>query len=145
MTPEKIDSTMAGAAAALVRKLDSSLPGALDYSEASLGTLDGVIDRLWALQPAPSIDIWQPIVAAYVGEVIRRNLGGRWVVDKQLGLLAIERNGQRVYPDNRIQKRLVEGAKWNLVAFFAELASVWREGETPEARGWKRRNPPALN
>jgi hypothetical protein len=55
--------------------------GALDYSEKSLAQIDRAIKKL-GIERALTSDIF-PVVVAYVGEVIRRALDGRWEVREE--------------------------------------------------------------
>jgi hypothetical protein len=57
----------------------------LDWSAASLGVLDEVCAELRAPGPlSPQrLDLWTKLVGAYLGEVVIRAHGGRWVSNEQ--------------------------------------------------------------
>jgi hypothetical protein len=134
-----LDKKMAHAASSFAEAVNRDVPRTLDYSEASLARLDAVIDEAWpGGGDEDTLRYTLPVMAAYVGEVLRRNLGGLWVLDGSR-IPAIEINGQRAVPYNRAGKRLTLGSEWSLALFYGELAEVCRDGQTPSSRGWRRR------
>src|SRR3989442_1713878 len=50
----------------------------LDYSETSVALLDKMIDDLWGRNPPNAMDSMVALFGAYLGEVVVRQLDGRW-------------------------------------------------------------------
>jgi hypothetical protein len=80
------------------------------------------------------------VMGAYLGELIVRNGGGRWTYDPQARAAAVETpTGYRVFPQNKVGKRLMYGPGHGLAAFF-DFAVV---GQLPPGAELTRREPPA--
>lgn len=88
----------------------------LDFTPASLQVLEGVLTELHdVLRTAPpedrptdqQIEMAAKIWGVYVGEVVRRHLGGKWSVSE--GVLQLEINDARIFPLRKVQKRLIDG------------------------------------
>jgi hypothetical protein len=94
------------------------VPGlSLDYSPQSLAALDEFIASEFdpeGKDPAP--DGLQQDVGAYVGEVVRRHVGGRWADDGAL----VEVGGpiSSVNPIGKARKRFANGAEDSLAWFY---------------------------
>jgi hypothetical protein len=138
MSADDLGTTMARAAGTFVETINRDSPGSLDYSLESVSRLDSLIDEAWPQGPSEdTLKYTLPLMAAYVGEVIRRNLGGTWVADVSQGDPVLKHGEQRVFPYNRSGKRLTQGRQWSLALFCEELQKVWLDDETPESRGWR--------
>ena len=134
---------MQRAAAVFAKSINDQVDGTLDYSEESIPRLDDVIDQAWPKGPGEdTVRYTLPPIAAYVGEVVIRNIGGRWVIEDHYGVPAIEFRDQVAIPINRVGKRLMEGREWNLTTFYGELAAVWKEGRTDRMQHWTPKEPP---
>jgi hypothetical protein len=142
MPADDLATIMARAADRFVEAINGDSPGTLDYSQKSVSRLDSLIDVAWPRGPSEeTLEYTLPLMAAYVGEVIRRNLGGTWVMDVSQGGPALEYRHQRVFPYNRVGKRLTQVPQSSLGLFCSELRKIWLEDQTPQSRGWyKRRN-----
>ena len=93
-----------------------------DYSEDSGLALDPWIDRLWDPSRPPSeaeLDSNTKLMGAYLGEVMIRHGGGRWVWSE--GVPAIERQGKIANVVNKVYKRQVNGPADSLEAFYLEF------------------------
>ena len=97
-----------------------------DYSERSIGDLDDWADRLWdpaGPQPGPAeLDSSAKTMGAYLGEVIIRNLGGRWVWVEAEGMsqpaVALPGGGNAMVA-NKAFKRQLNGRDDSFDAFYA--------------------------
>jgi hypothetical protein len=101
----------------------------LDYSEQSVRTLEDMIDRQFT--------DWRPwrggkvakknlpvasLVGAYLGEVMIRQLGGRWGWMPDFDVAAIELpSGTWTSPPAKAQKRFLNGKEDDLVFYYEAL------------------------
>ena len=102
----------------------------LDYSDDSLPQLDTLLQQVYeqnitassSESPANTaigntVGIW----GSYFGEVIRRGLGGDWIVDQKNVFLKI---GSRILdPLGQVRSRITYGSQSNLQGFYQGLAS----------------------
>lgn len=89
----------------------------LDFSPQSLAALDDFISQTFEgpnASPAPGS--MQVDVGAYVGEVVRRHVGGRWVEDGSLRDLAGD--VAEVHPIGKARKRFANGSQDSLAWFY---------------------------
>jgi hypothetical protein len=109
-------ATWAAAAETLVASVSASHVAGLDFSWRSLHELDQVIDELAADTNAISLRTRMNL-AAYVGEVLVRQYGGRWASGEHYGqVLPPERavrnpkaKSESAHPTRMIERRLIEG------------------------------------
>ena len=119
--PPITDETFAEEAAVFVRVMADVAPGVrLDGSPASLEALDAALSASFGhpgMPPAPEALMLG--VGCYLGEVIRRHLGGRWNAEGHL-----EGAGAAVeaFPLQRARRRLEDPGAGSLAAYFAQLA-----------------------
>ena len=103
---------------------------ALDYSVASLGHIDGMIEDLRRDQ---RFEVLQPVLfsmGCYVGEVLVRHAGGRWRPAEDLGAgmaalspIAVEMpDGRGCSPVGRVYRRFQRGRDDDIVSFYHSLA-----------------------
>ncbi|MEV6344070.1 hypothetical protein [Actinoplanes sp. NPDC051851] len=83
--------------------------------------LDGACDTV--LAAGPSAEVLHSTVmnmGAYLGELLVRHGGGRWVFDVPAGAAVVELpNGLRAFPHNKVAKRLSpEGGAHHLFTFY---------------------------
>jgi hypothetical protein len=89
----------------------------LDFSPESLAALDGFIAS--DFDPAgksPAPDGLQHDVGAYVGEVVRRHVGGRWADDG--ALVDVGGPVSSVNPIGKARKRFANGPEDSLAWFY---------------------------
>jgi hypothetical protein len=108
-----------------------------DYSESSVAALDEWADRLWdPAGPRPGeaeLDSNSKLMGAYLGEVIIRNLGGKWVFKKGEGMAqpAVEMaSGQTAWVLNKAYKRQLNGRADAFTDFFLAARRL-AESPTP--------------
>lgn len=103
---------------------------ALDFSLASMDTVEEILAEMHRRSAAAApgqgatpaqidgaVKAWGP----YVGEVLRRLMGGRWTLDRASGVIALEFPGGTMYPLSKVRKRLVDGEADN-VAYYVKVA-----------------------
>jgi hypothetical protein len=108
----------------------------LDYSEASVERVEallaklfdsrpkGFVGRLLGKGPSPEqIDLLAKAIGGYVGEVMRRNWGGRWKLESAAfpgqAVITLElANGADVWPHFKVGKRLTNGPEDNVLHYF---------------------------
>jgi hypothetical protein len=110
----------------------------LDFTERSIADVELILGRLSESiphsrlqklikkQPAPEqIAHMALIYGVYVGEVLRRKLGGEWRLETVEGQKTIGLRlpaGTTVYPASRTYRRLMIGAAENVEKFFASIS-----------------------
>ena len=108
----------------------------LDYSEASVEKVEGLLEQLeselkrWQTGKSspepplavPQLDEMARIWGGYLGEVVRRRFGGEWTIESYPGgdflIIALNVGGSRLFPAMKVHKRLTEGATDNLWSFY---------------------------
>lgn len=103
----------------------------LDFTPGSLKTLDDAVDKFFE----PGGPVIAPTVmtfGAYLGEVVVRNLGGRWRPSESWEDAAVVEIGKvaEVYPMRRMAKRMQEGRE-NSVEFWYETIAKYRASPSP--------------
>lgn len=90
-------------------RLRQSVSASLDFSAASLAALDTHVQR--SHRPLPEARQEALDIAAYFGEVLRRTLGGKWVIDPADSRMpAVELpDGRLEYPLVRVKKQWEDG------------------------------------
>jgi hypothetical protein len=114
----------------------------LDFTERSIADVElilgrlsesiphGRLQKLIKKQPSPEqIAHIAMIYGVYVGEVLRRKLGGEWRLEgvegeKTIGLRLPA--GTTVYPASQTYRRLMSGAEENVEKFFASISEPGR-------------------
>jgi hypothetical protein len=99
----------------------------LDYSEASLGTLDGLLsgsDSQYTHASATQRDLVIFYAGCYLGEVVVRVLQGHWIIDDPWAqsrvLIAQEPGGVEIRPFEKLQRRLTEGGDGNHLTAYLQ-------------------------
>lgn len=119
--PPITDEMFAEEAAVFVRVMADVAPGVrLDGSPESLADLDAALTASFGGAGAPAApEALMLGVGCYLGEVIRRHLGGRWNDEGHLegAGVAVE-----AFPLQRARRRLEDPAAGSLADYFAQLA-----------------------
>ena len=93
----------------------------LDYSPESLRKMDDAISTSFEKGEEPLPTTALPL-GAYVGEVVRVNLGGDWHIAESVLESSIvisgPGGGQELYPFRRVVKRFVEGTSASLEVWY---------------------------
>jgi hypothetical protein len=122
-SPSGRPSPWAAEAAVFVEIMGDLAPEVrLDYSPASLSSLEEFIARQF--DPPGSSFFGESLavgVGAYVGEVVIRNLGGRWEPDGAPVVVGIGRI-ERTYPVQKAHKRFSNGPADSLAWFYQVVA-----------------------
>src|SRR3954451_21755504 len=103
----------------------------LDFSEQSVQTLEAMVEKQFA--------DWRPwrkgkvakknqsiasLVGAYLGEVMIREIGGRWGWMPEFDVASVQLpSGTWTSPPAKAQKRFVNGEEDNLVFYYEALKS----------------------
>ena len=68
---------------------------------------------------------------AYIGEVFRRNIGGEWIEwEDQYGkAIAFQSGNVKVFPSNKVHKRLVNRAEHNLHDYYYTFRDMMTAGK----------------
>jgi hypothetical protein len=146
---EPITSAMAEGAAGAAKMASEVFKKNLDYSEASLEQLDGILDTLhrryfgrgfFAKLAGRKMNLETQVrvcmmLGAYVGEVLRRKHGGEWVEDEAARKGAgpalrvpYGENFAELRPVGKVYKRLVDGPG-DSIPFYAKTTDALMRGE----------------
>jgi hypothetical protein len=134
-TFDSLDGMMQAYAAEAVRIAASEHRSKLDYSPASIETLENILN---AHAPAPETDLeWlTKLWGSYFGEVFRRRYCAEWTMSEYPGgkfaVPTLEIGGSRIYPLLKVHRRLTLGASESLVS-FAEMVRKRLDGAHPLA------------
>lgn len=95
-----------------------------DYSERSLAVLDDVISRCWSAPPK-NLDNMVAMFGSYLGETIRRQIGGQWGKD-EAGYHLVNVGGveQWIDPFSKVRKRFLNGIEDSLSVYFESIKVV---------------------
>lgn len=122
----ELQAEMERAASKAVATLDEAFGVALDYSAASLATLETVFERASSMFDEEE---FVRLLGAYVGEVMRREwaAGACWqTVSDEWGMAkALVGPRLTVFPLSKVRKRLDNGAADELVGYFHAMAALW--------------------
>ena len=112
----------------------------LDFSEGSVGSLENLLSQLHQRMPTagdpnrPS-DEWITSISitfgAYLGEIFRKSLGGKWM-RQNAGILdslpALNVRGNVLTPCRKVSKRILEGPGESVEFFYRAASKFIREG-----------------
>jgi hypothetical protein len=100
----------------------------LDYSEATLAMTDDIIAKHWN-EPPVMLDQIVMTFGAYVGETIRRHLGGHWEYDEERGynLVGMVNSDMRINPFAKVRKRFLNGDEDSIAYCYQVIRKVCEE------------------
>jgi hypothetical protein len=109
----------------------------LDFSLESVVGLDAMLDRLfarrWPLGRGGRLDVdrFGPMIepiGAYLGETLRRNVGGAWGVNEEYGPGLLLPSGMWTFPLAKAEKRFRNGHEDSLALYASVMADVGADG-----------------
>jgi hypothetical protein len=119
----------------------------LDFSERSIADIDLILGRLSEMiprgrfgqlfkrQPAPEQIAGMALMyGIYLGEVLRRKLGGEWRMETLDGSKAVALrlpSGTTVYPASQTYRRLTDPEENGLEKFFQKICAMAAGDATP--------------
>lgn len=95
----------------------------LAFDERSVEWLDGYIERNrenWDDQGKKKLS---NTLGAFLGECIRANFGGEWEMTEN-GLAITFDDGNGVFPFNKINKHITNGAEDSISSFYSSIAAL---------------------
>lgn len=111
----------------------------LEFSESSMNRLDGLIDEFWPEGPSDdTLRHTAPMIGAFLGETIVRNIGGHWVDDREFSQPAVEYGEERILPISKVLKRFTDGPEHSLAHFYSEIRETWKQGDINRRSRWQR-------
>jgi hypothetical protein len=121
----------------------------LDWSDSCVRHVETILDRLHRDVPnaAPSEDQifgFAKMLGSYVGEVHRKNHGGRWglvTLDGESFPGMRDAGGRLFWPWGRAQNRIVEGPENNVWHYYQVLVGGAEGLAEPQAPGTPQRKP----
>lgn len=135
---EPIAALMQGYAQDAVDYVRSRLQAELDYSPGSIQTLEKILEQYHRtaskdttrLAPA-TIDLVCKIYGAYIGEVIRRNYGGRWERDPQSSpgreVMSLRKGYAQTCPSAKVNQRILHGHEESVWYYYQFLVETWKK------------------
>lgn len=126
----------------------------LEFHPAAVLALDHFFDQTWGAEGvAPEQEDWQPSEArriailhfgAFFGELLRREIGGRWQADpahpaNPLQSRLVLTGGVQLFPFSRVFKRMKNGEAEPLEQLYRQVRQATGvTGKATEAEGWTR-------
>lgn len=123
-----------------------------DFTAASLWDLERFFsEHVAAGEPKPggllAVDTGKRVFAlgSYLGEVIRRDLAGEWVVDEsdehpEMNVAIRFPDGTCTWPVQQVMRRIVNGRRADLIEYAAALGvELGPPPQGAKRRGWRRR------
>lgn len=101
----------------------------LDYGTDSVQVLESLFDRVQYSMPDPesreTLGLLTRLWGSYLGEVIRRKLGGEWLIwtDRHGKTMALQVGDATVFPHNKVKKRLERGADHNVWNYYQSVVA----------------------
>jgi hypothetical protein len=126
---------MASAAADAEKLTDAYFCVMLDHSEASVATIERLVDDIRYSMPggatAANIDLLCRVWGAYIGEVLRKEVGGEWIdwEDPSGKAIAFQSGGVKVFPHDKVRKRIVGGPEHNLRDYYGSFRDLMSAGK----------------
>lgn len=102
-----------------------------DFSPASLSVIDQKITEAWGKKPPENLDTVKKLFGAYLGEIMRRELGARWVFHDGVLVMEIKTaHGSTHLPNvfGKVEKRFLNGEEDSLAYFFHSVKKIVDEG-----------------
>jgi len=139
---------MQAIAADAVRLAEEQYDIRLDLSGESVAALEELLDHLRAsLQKDDDgnlvlshknqrqISVASSLFGAYLGEVLRRQFGGEWVVEQapDAPVVALKVGAEFLFPPTRVFQRLLEGAQQSVWDYYQFAAHALRQGKASAA------------
>jgi len=89
----------------------------LDFSQESINKLEDILQKdKNKFFRKEEINIQTRMFGAFLGEVIRKNIGGTWMFSKNLFILKFDEF--ELFPFNRVYKRITEGEEFNIYHYY---------------------------
>ncbi len=96
----------------------------LDFEPNSVSVLEQMVEDLWGTQGPERPDVVAAVIGSYLGEVVRRHIGGDWAWNAEYQTPGLVRGEKWVFPLARAQKRLVDGRGDNLAVFYVAIGEL---------------------
>lgn len=135
MTEPSPNDIMAAYAANAVNFAQSNFGVSLDFTVESMEQVEALANRLFHTRPKgfvaklfrkqPSDNDVQDVckmLGSYIGEVYRQNKGGEWQINHDLQAIGLLDGETWIFPLAKVLKRITNGKKDDLKAYFAEIA-----------------------
>ncbi len=119
-----------GLADSFIETAEETMKIKFDFSEEHVLEIDRFVEETWGGSPPVMIDPMVALLGAYVGESIRKNLGGQWVDDEEIGpcLDNISDCGIKTNPFAKVRKRFQNGEEDSIGYYYLALKSMAENG-----------------
>jgi hypothetical protein len=120
-----IADMMQACAAEAVRAAHDQFGFTLDYSEASVQSLETILANIHLSEDKESMEQAVKTWGSYLGEVVRRSFGGDWELAQPPGKAAAVPTlviaGSQLYPLMKVYRRLTMGDPENVWKFYEKI------------------------
>lgn len=131
-----------------VRVAEEQFRTKLDFSGDSIAALEEILETLRASFPNDheghlalshktqhQISVASSLFGAYLGEVLRQQFGGEWVVEQapDSPVVALKLGNELLFPPTRVFQRLLEGAPQSVWGYHQFAAHTLRQGQASAA------------
>ncbi len=129
-SPEDFIASIPGLAEDHVKRCRDIFNEELDYSEESMKRIDAIINKGWPNGPPVMLEPTAVAFGAYVGEAIKRNLGGNWGYSEEEGYFLENVGGKaKVFPFAKVVKRFKEGEGDSIGFYYAATKHIIEKEE----------------
>jgi hypothetical protein len=127
---QSVDQALSEAAKSGVEFASQVFGVTLDYSEASIEKVEGILSKLHDAAPkaVPRPKEFHKIgfvFGGYIAEVIKRHFGGRWKMECSLypgqKILTFETSSFDLWPQMKVEKRVENGPEDNVWFYYQSL------------------------
>jgi len=130
---------MANYAKAAVEYSRNTLNVDLDYSVGSVERVEQILSDIYRKFPKgrltrrllqifgrKGLQATCNMFGGYIGEVMRRQLGGTWTRDPRVAnTFCLCKNGNRIFPPSKVYKRLTDGENNNVWLYAQVVMKEW--------------------
>lgn len=133
---QSVDQALTEAAKSAVNFARQLFGVTLDYSEASIEKVEGILSKLhdaMPKRPSPPKEVEKVgfIFGGYIAEVIKRHFGGRWKMETSLypgkKILTFEAASGDLWPQMKVVKRLENGESDNVWIYYQFLREQFQK------------------
>lgn len=95
----------------------------LDYTEASILKLDGMIEQGWSDQPPAALDQMVLLFGSFLGEAMCQTLGGAWVRSDD-GTIGVRVGEATIMVFTKIKKRFLNGPEDSISYYYQGVKTM---------------------
>lgn len=128
-SPEDFISAIPGIADDHIKRCGEIFKENVDYSEESIMRIDDLINKGWPDGPPAMLETTVITFGSYLGEAIRKNLGGQWGYSEEEGYFLENVGGRaKIFPFAKMAKRFTQGEDESISFYYAGTKRIIEQG-----------------